>query len=488
MVNSHLSIEGLLRQANELARATPRNEHVAIEVDDVQGLVFRGYGGLRFASYPLLRIEDPAGAREFLRWLEPRITHGRQQEREVAVQVAFTCEGLARLGLPEPTLAGFSREFKEGMTTDHRRRLLGDEGDSDPKYWAWGADPKSSIHLVLMLFASSADRLSQLQSEIDTRVRASGLRQVHRLDAAELSATEHFGFTDGISQPAIEGYHRSDSGLHKLKAGEFLLGYPNEYGLYTDRPMVPAARDPRGVLPPDGEQSADHDFGKNGTYLVFRQLRQDVPAFRRTLDELTRNPNGTPNPEAAARLAAQMVGRWPSGASLAVSPERDDWTRAKENEFRYHADDRLGLKCPIGSHVRRANPRDALDPLPGTETSLAVNRHHRVIRRGRAYGPKLPEGAVDTQDRGLILIFVNAIIARQFEFIQHSWLNDPHFNGLYNDADPIVGSQSDNEFAAPGQPIGRRCTGLPRFVTVTGGAYFFMPGIRALRYLAEVTS
>jgi deferrochelatase/peroxidase EfeB len=126
--------------------------------------------------------------------------------------------------------------------------------------------------------------------------------------------------------------------------------------------------------------------------------------------------------------------------------------------------------------------------LPGTETSLAVNRHHRVIRRGRAYGPKLPEGAVDSVDRGLILIFVNAIIARQFEFIQHSWLNDPHFNGLYNDADPIVGSQSNNEFAAPGEPIGRRCTGLPRFVTVTGGAYFFMPGIRALRYLAEVTS
>jgi Dyp-type peroxidase family len=488
MVNSHLSIEGLLRQANVLARATPRDSDVSIEVEDVQGLVFRGYGGLRFASYPLLRIQNGVAARSFLRELEPRITHGRQESRDVAIQIAFSCEGLAKLGLAPEVLAGFSREFSEGMTTDHRQRLLGDEGESAPDAWDWGGRKTDSIHIVLMLFASTAERLSQLQTELSARWSAAGIKEVRRLEAAELSATEHFGFADGISQPAIEGYHPSTSPLHKLKAGEFILGYPNEYGLYTDRPMVPAALDPSGILPPDVEQSPHRDFGKNGTYLVFRQLRQDVPAFRKTLDELTRNPNGTPNPAARERLAAQMVGRWPSGTSLVLSPERDDATRAKDNEFRYHDPDRLGLKCPIGAHVRRANPRDALDPLPGSETSLSVNRHHRVIRRGRAYGPKLPEGAVDQVDRGLILIFVNAMISRQFEFIQHSWLNDPQFNGLYDDADPIVGSRSNNQFAAPGEPIGRRCTGLPRFVTVTGGAYFFLPGMRALRYLAEVSS
>jgi Dyp-type peroxidase family len=488
MVNSHLSIEGLLRQANVLARATPRESEVSIEAEDVQGLVFRGYGGLRHASYPLLRIENATAARSFLRELEPRISHGRRQERDVAIQIAFSYEGLAKLGLAPEALAGFSREFSEGMTTDHRQRLLGDEGESTPDAWYWGGRKTESIHLVLMLFASSAERLSQLQVELSARWTAAGIKEVRRLQAAELSETEHFGFADGISQPAIEGYHASSSTLHRVKAGEFILGYPNEYGLYTDRPKVPAALDPSGILPPDVEASPHRDFGKNGTYLVFRQLRQDVPAFRKTLDELTRNPNGTPNPAARERLAAQMVGRWPSGTSLVVSPERDDSTRSDDNEFRYHDPDRLGLKCPIGSHVRRANPRDALDPLPGTDTSLAVNRHHRVIRRGRAYGPKLPEGAVDQADRGLILIFVNAMISRQFEFIQHSWLNDPHFNGLYNDADPIVGAQSNNEFAAPGEPIGRRCTGLPRFVTVTGGAYFFLPGIRALRYLAEVSS
>jgi Dyp-type peroxidase family len=490
MVSSHLSIEGLLRQLNQLARTAPRDQHVPIEAEDVQGLVFRGYGGLKHASYPLLRIKDGAAAdaRAWLRALEPRIARGRQESRDVAIQIAFTYPGLAQLRLAPELLAGFSREFREGMTTDHRRRLLGDDDATNhPDYWRWGGPKNAAVHIALVLLARSADRLSQLHGELAAAWTAAGLEEVNLLETGELRDTEHFGFVDGISQPAIEGYHQSSSPLHKLKAGEFLLGYPNEYGLFTDRPMAAPSLDPRGILPLDSEQSPRRDFGKNGTYLVFRQVRQNVPAFRNTLDELTRNPNGTPNREARDRLAAQMVGRWPSGASLVLSPERDDVTQAKANEFRYHAEDRLGLKCPIGSHVRRANPRDALDPLPGTETSLAVNRHHRLIRRGRAYGPPLPEGAVDDADRGLILIFVNAMIARQFEFVQHSWINDPHFNGLHNDSDPIVGSSTKNEFAAPGEPIGRRCTGLPRFVTVTGGGYFFLPGIRALRYLAEVT-
>lgn len=487
MVKSHLSIDGLLRQANALARTIPRDARVSIEVEDVQGLVFRGYGALRHACYPMLRVVDAKDARNWLRQLIPRVARGRQEARDVTIHIAFTHPGLEALGLPAGALAGFSREFTEGMTTPHRRRLLGDTETSDPDVWSWGGPQNPSVHLALMLFASSAERLSQLQAELEASWTASGLELVKVLATAELSDTEHFGFADGISQPAIEGYHPKGSNLHTLKAGEFLLGYPNEYGLYTERPLLPASLDPHGTLPLDPEQTGRRDFGKNGTYLVFRQLRQDVPAFRKTLDDLSRRPDGTVDAEERGLLAAKMVGRWPSGASLVVSPERDDPSQAKENEFRYHAEDGLGFKCPIGSHVRRANPRDALDPLPGTETSLAVNRHHRLIRRGRVYGAKLPEGATDTVDRGLVLILVNAIISRQFEFVQHSWINDPHFNGLYDDSDPIVGSRSNNQFVAPAQPIGRRCTGLPRFVTVTGGAYFFMPGIRALRFLTEVT-
>ena len=241
-------------------------------------------------------------------------------------------------------------------------------------------------------------------------------------------------------------------------------------------------------LPLDVEGTPRHDFGRNGTYLAFRQLRQHVPAFRQAIDRLTRNADGSPNLDAQRHLAAQMVGRWPSGTSLIEAPYADDVSKTTANEFRYHGADPDGLKCPVGAHVRRANPRDALDPEPGSERSLSINRRHRLIRRGARTAPLLPEGASDDQDRGLMFIAVNANIIRQFEFIQHSWIADPRFNGFSNAADPIAGAADGNEFEAPGDPIRKRCTDLPRFVTVAGGAYFFMPGVRALRFLAEIQS
>ncbi len=145
------------------------------------------------------------------------------------------------------------------------------------------------------------------------------------------------------------------------------------------------------------------------------------------------------------------------------------------------------MRCPIGAHVRRANPRDALDPHPGSEASLGVNRRHRLIRRGRSYGPPLAEGALDAVDRGLYFIALNANLSRQFEFVQHSWVNDPRFNGLFKEADPIAGAAHDNEFTVRRDVAPKRCVGLPRFVTVAGGAYFFMPGLRALRFLSELS-
>jgi Dyp-type peroxidase family len=310
---------------------------------------------------------------------------------------------------------------------------------------------------------------------------------VYTLCAAVQSDREHFGFADGVSQPAIVGYHDSRSQLHAIKPGEFLLGYPNEYGLCTERPLLPAARDPFARLPLDVEGSPRHDLGRNGTYLVVRQLRQDVPLFRRTLDELTRRADGSSDSAAQARLAAQMVGRWPSGAALVEAPYADDPSKARANEFRYQTVDPAGTRCPIGAHVRRANPRDALAPHQGTEWSLEVNRHHRLIRRGRAYGAPLAEGASDNQDRGLMFIAVNANITRQFEFIQHSWLMDPRFNGLSGQADPLLGAVLGNRFVSPPDPVSTHYTGLPRFVSVLGGGYFFLPGLRALRFLAELS-
>jgi Dyp-type peroxidase family len=458
-----------------------------VEAEDVQGLVLRGYGALPHAAYPLLRFDDPKAIGPWLKLLLQRIAAGRQTAKTEAFQLAFTPAGLAACGLTQAELQGFSREYLTGMIGPHRSRFLGDTDESAPEKWLWGGPTTDEVHAVLLVFADSSARLSQLQTELQKLHAAHNVKQVRVLETAALSRSEHFGFADGISQPAIDGYHETESRLHRIKPGEFLLGYPNEYGLYTERPLLSAARDPRGLLALDPQGSPLHDFGRNGTYMVLRQLKQNVPLFRETLDKLTRRADGSPDPDAQAYLAAQMVGRWPSGASLLEAPHADDVSKAHSNEFRYQAEDPLGARCPIGSHVRRANPRDALPPHPGTEYSLEVNRHHRLIRRGRGYGAKLPEGQSDTADRGLMFIAMNANITRQFEFIQHSWLNDPRFNGLYAQADPIVGASNDNSFAPAPNPVSAYCKGLPRFVTVAGGAYFFMPGMRALRFLSELT-
>jgi Dyp-type peroxidase family len=488
MASAALNIVARLRRTvDSIVRGDPPLPVQRVEAEDVQGIVLRGYGNLTRAAYPLLAFNDPKGAAPWLKQVLKLIARGQPAAQEQAVQIAFTPAGLAALGMSDAELQGFSREFLTGMVGPHRSRFLGDVDESAPENWLWGGPKNAQTHVLLLLFAADASRLSALQAELRQTYAAHGVEELHVLETAPLSRTEHFGFADGISQPAIDGYHDSSSELHTIKAGEFLLGYANEYDLFTERPLLPAARDPRGTLPLDIERTARRDLGRNGTYLVVRQLRQDVPLFRQTLDKLTRRLDGSADADAQARLAAQMVGRWPSGASLLEAPYADDVTKAQSNEFRYHARDPRGERCPIGAHVRRANPRDALPPHPGTEYSLEVNRHHRLIRRGRLYGDKLAQDQADAADRGLIFIGVNANITRQFEFIQHSWLNDPRFNGLDAQADPLMGASNDNQFAPSPHPVSVRCTGLPRFVTVAGGGYFFMPGMRALRFLSELT-
>jgi deferrochelatase/peroxidase EfeB len=154
------------------------------------------------------------------------------------------------------------------------------------------------------------------------------------------------------------------------------------------------------------------------------------------------------------------------------------------NEFSFAVDDPDGQRCPLGAHIRRANPRDML----GGET-----QRHRIVRRGRLYGPKLDQASDDGQSRGLYFVALNANIRRQFEFIQQTWLNGRKFGGLFDERDPLlgkdergeVGEVSQRAFSVQGQFVRRRLVGLPRFVRVRGGEYFFLPGLRALNYLAE---
>ncbi|HTU60931.1 MAG TPA: hypothetical protein VMF89_20905, partial [Polyangiales bacterium] len=249
----------------------------AVEAEDVQGLVLRGHGSLPYALYPLLRFTDRKAAGPWLKRYVTRIARGRPHEAGAhteALQIAFTPAGLAALGLTADELHGFSSEFLSGMVGPHRSRFLGDVDESAPEHWRWGGPKNDEVHALLMVFAKTGTRLSEMQAELRQSYVAHGVSEVHVLDTAELSRTEHFGFVDGISQPAIDGYHESNSRLHKIKPGEFLLGYPNEYGLYTERPLLNGTRDPRGILPLDAQGTPQRDFGRNGTYLVLRQLRQ----------------------------------------------------------------------------------------------------------------------------------------------------------------------------------------------------------------------
>ncbi len=475
---------------------TGRAAPAEVEREDVQGLVVRAYGHLAAACYVLGELTDTARARAWLGALSGAVDDARERPGARAVNVALTPSGLRRLGLPDRTLQAFPNEFLEGMTEAHRRRLLGDVDESAPERWGWGGPLGDPLDVLLLLYARDEAELSAFAGEQRRAMEEGGVRIVRQLDTTPLEPREHFGFRDGVSQPRIEELGRAPY-ADSVRAGEFLLGYPNAYGRFTPRPLVPAAEDPGSMLAPDVEGSGAHDLGRNGSFLVFRQLSQDVHGFwdfcRRTAVAADGDDEGS---SAAVRLAAKLIGRWPSGAPLVLAPDADRPELAEANDCPYHAEDRHGLRCPVGAHVRRANPRDSLDPSPGTRASVDVNKHHRLLRRGRQYGPFVPAeqltgGAPPPDDgvaRGLHFICLSANIARQFEFVQHTWLNNPRFAGLHGCPDPLGSPEprGGRRFSVPREPVRERHAGLPRFVEVRGGAYFFLPGIRALRFLAAL--
>ena len=449
---------------------------VSVELDDVQGLAFYGYLEQPFARYLLVRFEsDAPRARGWLAKILPEVRHARAaQEGRPAetLQVAFTAQGLLALGLDEAReLSLFPHEFGAGMHSAERARILGDVGDGAPERWEFGG-PSSPLHALLMLFADTEEKVLLARARHEELLEAAGARVVHQ-DAGHIfpDQCEHFGFRDGISQPHVEGGPRTKKPSPELSVppGELLLGYTNAYDDPTPTMTI------RGV-----------DVGKNGTFLVYRTIRQDVVGFWSAIYERARPARGEDADAAAARLAAKTVGRWRSGAPLVLHPEHDAASARTENHFGFAENDPAGLRCPLGAHIRRAHPRDSLPPSPAE--SLETSRRHRLVRRGRPYGPRAMWPVFgkkdDGVDRGLVFIALNASIRRQFEFIQQTWLNSRKFARLYEESDPILG-QAGGAFTLQGSPVRRRLEGLPSFTRLRGGGYFFLPGIRALRFFAQ---
>lgn len=464
-----------------------------LERDDIQGLVVSGYAQMHEARYLLLEVLDRRAAARWLNALADRITSIGEPESFRCLNVAFTSAGLAALGVHADDLRTFAAPFQEGMASPNRQRVLGDTGPSAPENWEWGGPslgpvPAQRLHVLLMLYAQDEAGMAQvLQEEISHSTQDGALGVLRILTPEPLPGVqrlgkfgvEHFGFADGMSQPVIQGLAPDqgqtgqDAARQVIVPGEFVLGYPNGYGELTPSPRLSR---PEGSV----------DVGANGTYLVVRQLAQDVWGFRQLLAQAA--ADDPDDPDAAERLAAKMIGRWRSGAPVTTNPHHDEPKLGGDNSFGYAKTDPYGEGCPLGAHIRRTNPRDSLGPTPADALTRA--NLHRIIRRGRVYGAGLPDEATaaDETERGLIFIAVNANIERQFEFIQQSWCNNPKFAGLYEEQDPLLGSppNDDGMFTVQGSPVATRRRGLRNFVTVRGGAYFFLPGVRALRTLAEL--
>src|SRR5215510_8367197 len=381
----------------------------AVELDDVQGLVRFGYRHLTEACFLLLRVKDAAAARSWLARV-PITNAVKAAPPKTAFHVALTSEGLRALGVAPDLCEGFSAEFVAGMASDAARaRRLGDVGANDPKYWQWGAGERVP-HVAVLLYAKSG-QLAAWEREIAAQY-AAGFVCIQRLSTSDKQGVEPFGFVDGISQPEVDWERkrpvRDQDRLEYTNlscVGEFLLGYPNEYGLYTPRPLIAPQRDPGALLPRAEDAPHQADLGRNGSYLVIRQLRQDVEGFRRELD---RQAGG--DAELRERLTEKMVGRKKNGDPFEeLSAERVPGggsarkLEQDKNNFTYLADPR-GMRCPVGAHIRRANPRNA-DLPPGTpgilsrlwrmlgfnaavleQDLVASTRFHRLLRRGRKYG------------------------------------------------------------------------------------------------------
>lgn len=526
--------------------------HRKLDLTDIQGNILHAYGRKGTNAFPMARCillhvnqGRAAEARLFLDHLRQRVTTAAlwqsrytaklpqdeitARKPDVAINVAFTFPGLVALGVPIRTLRGMPDEFQEGML--RRAPILQDVHDPhQPITQLWDSiwvaeleDQSRCVHVLISLYANaSPEQFDSPRAALDATYqqlanqcgedRGMKILRGHRgpsdayQDMAVLADPfkEHFGFNDAIGEPVFAGQYADEQCLQEevvgqgklttnqqwvpLATGEFLLGYADE-----------AQEIPGAAMP--------NDFSRNGTFMAYRKLHQNVQAFHNYIEqkaELYARIHSLSHQEASETLRAKMVGRWSDGiplmnaetyekwqekrATLAAMPagEREIYQRRMLRQFSY-GDDPDGSCCPFSSHLRRSNPRDMLDPT--AKGTSVLNNRRRILRRGLPYGQSGP-GISDQEEHGILMLVICASLFRQFEFIQQQWLQYGLDFNSGNDTCPLVGNHGDQakfviEAAAKSGKPPFICDRMPQFVEVRGGAYFFIPSMTALRLIAQ---
>ncbi|MFZ0747650.1 MAG: hypothetical protein WAM85_24815 [Terracidiphilus sp.] len=459
-----------------------------LELEDIQGIILRGYGSFVHVRHFIVAVADADAARAVVGGLVPAVpatvnptclavtTAAEWHVKpEYTLNVSFTYEGLSALGIPSTVLAGFAPEFASGAIGCASK--IFDVGASAPENWEGGMGVASEVHAIFSLFARTAHEMEWRTSELLAAI-SKAFRLTHRHDGKALpDGYVHFGYRDGLSQPFLAGGPRPsrpypDLGVNKdgsSPAGDFLLGFENTFGNQYSPGIANAS------------------LGRNGSYGAFRILKQEVGSFEEYLATAAPKIGLTPD-----QLAAKLMGRWRSGVPLALSPQGTCPIPSDHlNMFLYKSaapgqaePDPMGVACPIGAHIRRGNPRD--ETVAGFFTQQA-----RVMRRNVPYGPPLnPQQPNDGIERGLIGYFINADFANQFQFLMSQWLNLDNFvGGMISGLDPIAGanSQSSSDFTLPTSPTSSvKVSAFERFVVTRGSAYCFLPSMTGLRSIASM--
>ncbi|PBC04751.1 cytochrome P450 [Mesorhizobium sp. WSM3860] len=506
------------RPAATVAREPAPSPVEELEAGEIQSIFFGPFGALGHAHMLAIRVPEELPAMQRKAWLDfviDKTSFGDGVPAGRAMTVAFGPDGLRRLGLKggvdDDPLDTFPAAFRHGMGNPERSRILDDTGPDAPDKWQWGS-ARAPVDAVVICYAAERAVLKGEVAAAKRKTTGAGMKIVAELPLVvnrepkkegaitqhagndgkpeRARAYEHFGFADGVSQPIVRGTSRANKGaapMHLVAPGEFLFGYRDEHGFYPASPSVKAAQDRTGILSQvrrnrqiPGQPPPPRDFGRNGSFLVVRQFEQHVELFDDYCKHAAaRAVRETGDDAITPRwVAAKMLGRWQDGSSLVRNPDGRPG-RGVDNDFALGAEDPQGHRCPLGSHIRRSNPRDSLGE--DRETQIRIGKRHRILRVGRTYEKKDRSGKVE---KGLLFMCLNADIERQYEFIQQTWVSSSSFQGLVGEKDPTIGARDGGgRFSIPSWEKVTVLRDRPQFVSTKGGGYFFMPSRSALRYL-----